>query len=166
VFVVAQPIKIKMVFRVKIMVRQAQWDEPIIFSLGRKGRRGSSLSQAEEEIAKLAVNATEGLPRAIRRTQLPKLPELSEVEVVRHFTSHRLESEDVGDSVTKAISQWVANHEQSCLDRIKSKTRDFLKDAGLGWKMYRRGKIKLLPSKLGGGKEIEEIFNAFEKGKR
>jgi len=67
------------------MVRQAQWDEPVIFSLGRKGRRGSSLSQVEEEIAKLAVNVTERLPRTIRRTQLPKLPELSEVEVVRHF---------------------------------------------------------------------------------
>lgn len=67
------------------MVRQAQWDEPVIFSLGRKGRRGSSLSQVEEEIAKLAVNVTERLPRTIKRTQLPKLPELSEVEVVRHF---------------------------------------------------------------------------------
>jgi len=34
---------------------------------------------------------------------------------------------DVGDNVTKAISQWVANHEQSCLERIKSKTRDLRK---------------------------------------
>ena len=69
----------------RTMVRQAQWDEPVIFSLGRKGRRGSSLSNVEEEIAKLAGNVTEGLPMAIKRTQLPKLPELSEVEVVRHF---------------------------------------------------------------------------------
>jgi len=30
-------------------------------------------------------------------------------------------------------------------------------------KMYRKGKIKLLPSKFGGGKEIKEIFNAFER---
>jgi hypothetical protein len=36
----------------------------------------------------------------------------------------------------------------------------------LGWKMYRRGKIKLLPAKLGGGKEIREIFNTFAKGQR
>jgi len=28
--------------------------------------------------------------------------------------------------------------------------------------MYRKGKIKLLPSKFGGGKEIQEIFKAFE----
>jgi hypothetical protein len=32
--------------------------------------------------------------------------------------------------------------------------------------MYRKGKIKLLPSKFGGGKEIKEIFNSFEKGKQ
>jgi glycine dehydrogenase subunit 2 len=67
------------------MARQAQWDEPIIFRIGRKGRRGSSLSHVEEEVIKLAATMSERLPGAIRRTQLPKLPELSEVEVVRHF---------------------------------------------------------------------------------
>ena len=54
-------------------------------------------------------------------------------------------------------------HELSLILQFKMKTRDFLKDAGLGWKMYRRGKIKLFPSKFGGGKEIKEIFSAFEK---
>ncbi len=56
-------------------------------------------------------------------------------------------------------------HELSLILRFKSKTRDFLKDAGLGWKMYRKGKIKLFPPKLRRTKEIQEIFNAFEKGK-
>ncbi len=54
-------------------------------------------------------------------------------------------------------------HELSLILRFKSKTRDFLKDAGLGWKMFRLGKIKLLPSTFSGGKELKEIFNAFEK---
>ena len=53
-------------------------------------------------------------------------------------------------------------HELSLILRFKSKTRDFLKDAGLGWKMFRLGKIKLLPSTFRGGKEIKEIFNVFE----
>ncbi|HYA91238.1 MAG TPA: 4Fe-4S dicluster domain-containing protein [Thermodesulfobacteriota bacterium] len=57
-------------------------------------------------------------------------------------------------------------HELSLILQFKSKTRDFFKDAALGLKMYRKGKIKLLPSKFGGGKEIKEIFNAFEKGAR
>jgi heterodisulfide reductase subunit C len=55
-------------------------------------------------------------------------------------------------------------HELSLLLRLKSKTKDFLKDAGLGWKMFFKGKIKLLPSRFTGGKEIQQIFNTFERG--
>jgi hypothetical protein len=54
----------------------------------------------------------------------------------------------------------------SLILQFKIKTRDFLKDAGLGWKMYKRGKIKLFPSKFGGGKEIKEIFNSFEESQK
>lgn len=54
-------------------------------------------------------------------------------------------------------------HELSLILQFKSKTKDFFKDAALGWKMYRKGKIKLFPSKFGGGKEIKEIFKGFEK---
>jgi heterodisulfide reductase subunit C len=54
-------------------------------------------------------------------------------------------------------------HELSLILQFKLKTKGFLKDAGLGWKMFRKGKIKLLPSRFGGGKEIQQIFNAFEK---
>jgi len=57
-------------------------------------------------------------------------------------------------------------HELSLILQLKFKTRDFLKDAALGWKMFRRGKIKLLPSTLRGGREVREIFRAFEKGER
>ncbi len=57
-------------------------------------------------------------------------------------------------------------HELSLILQFKSKTKDFFKDAGLGWKMFRKGKIKLLPSRFGGGKEIQEIFKAFEKGEK
>ena len=57
-------------------------------------------------------------------------------------------------------------HELSLIIQLKSKTKDFFKDAGLGWKMFCKGKIKLLPSRFGGGKEIREIFNDFEKGAR
>ena len=57
-------------------------------------------------------------------------------------------------------------HELSLILQFKSKTKDSLKDAGLGWKMFRKGKIKLLPSRFRGGKEIQEIFNRFEKEER
>jgi heterodisulfide reductase subunit C len=55
-------------------------------------------------------------------------------------------------------------HELSLIMRFKMKTRNFLKDAGLGWQMFRRGKIKLLPPGTTGGKEIKAIFDACEKG--
>jgi hypothetical protein len=32
--------------------------------------------------------------------------------------------------------------------------------------MYKRGKIKLFPSKFGGGKEIQEIFDTFEASQK
>ncbi len=57
-------------------------------------------------------------------------------------------------------------HELSLILQFKAKTRDFLKDAGLGWKMFKRGKIKLLPARFGGGKEIQDIFSTFEKGEK
>jgi heterodisulfide reductase subunit C len=55
-------------------------------------------------------------------------------------------------------------HELSLIFQLKSKTKDFLKDAGLGWKMFRKGKIRLLPSRAAGGKEIQQIFNTVERG--
>lgn len=54
-------------------------------------------------------------------------------------------------------------HELSLLLKFKLKTKDFLKDAGLGWKMFRLGKIKLLPSTFRGGKEVKEMFNSLQK---
>jgi glycine dehydrogenase subunit 2 len=68
------------------MYKQASWDEPIIFNLGRKGRRGHRLPRAEEEIVKSISNMDSLIPEKMRRTDKPGLPELSEVEVVRHFT--------------------------------------------------------------------------------
>jgi len=66
----------------------------------------------------------------------------------------------------KSIQSTGRIHELSLILRLKSKTKDFFRDAGLGWKMFRKGKIKLLPSRFGGGKEIQEIFNTFKKEER
>jgi len=68
------------------MFRQASWDEPVIFKLGGQDRRGCALPGTEEGISKQVGNVLAKLPRAIKRTLPPHLPELSEVEVVRHFT--------------------------------------------------------------------------------
>jgi glycine dehydrogenase subunit 2 len=70
----------------KRMFHQAQWDEPVLFQLGSKGRKGYVPATISEEIKKQVDNALATLPKKLKRTKLPNLPELSEVEVARHFT--------------------------------------------------------------------------------
>jgi len=66
--------------------KQARWDEPVILNLGRRGRRGFLQPAIKEEAKKRVGDIMTGLPPKLRRKTLPRLPELSEVEVVRHFT--------------------------------------------------------------------------------
>jgi glycine dehydrogenase subunit 2 len=68
------------------MYKQGSWDEPIIFSLGKKGRRGYIIPRVEEEIEKSVSSPDLSIPAKMCRPDVPRLPELSEVEVVRHFT--------------------------------------------------------------------------------
>ena len=67
------------------MFKQANWNEPVIFDLGRNGRRGHVLPKVEEEVKNAVGVLSAVLPKNMRRTSQFRLPELSEVEVVRHF---------------------------------------------------------------------------------
>jgi len=68
------------------MYRQAHWDESVIFELGREGRRGHIIPDVEEEIKKVINDTMELLPEKLRRKKPPRLPELSETEILRHYT--------------------------------------------------------------------------------
>ena len=63
--------------------RQARWDEPLIFELGAKGRRGFIVPDVEAEV--LEYTGKIEVPETLRRKRPPLIPELSEVEVARHF---------------------------------------------------------------------------------
>ncbi|MEM3703746.1 MAG: aminomethyl-transferring glycine dehydrogenase subunit GcvPB [Candidatus Bathyarchaeia archaeon] len=67
------------------MFRQAQWDEPIIFKLGKAGRRGHILPSVEEQIKRNVGDPYKLIPENMQRKNMLKLPELSEPEVARHF---------------------------------------------------------------------------------
>ncbi len=68
------------------MFKQARWNEKSIHELGSNGRKGHELPKAEDEIYRIMGDARKLVPpRMLRKTDL-SLPELSEVEVVRHFT--------------------------------------------------------------------------------
>ncbi len=67
------------------MFKQAAWTEPVIFNLGRARSRGHYPPQAEEEIKRTVGDPRLMIPENMQRRGRPVLPELSEVEVARHF---------------------------------------------------------------------------------
>ncbi|MEM0278799.1 aminomethyl-transferring glycine dehydrogenase subunit GcvPB [Metallosphaera sp.] len=60
------------------MWRQAYWNEPLITEYKGRGRQGFLIPKEEIEIE---IN----VPEKVKREDGPNLPELSELEVVRHF---------------------------------------------------------------------------------
>jgi len=63
--------------------RQASWDEPLIHELDN-GRRGLTFVGLLEEFRQLMGELS--IPPSILREEPPQLPEVSEVEVIRHYT--------------------------------------------------------------------------------
>ena len=65
--------------------RQAKWREPLIFEMSVEGKTGSIVPEVEEEIRGIVGDIEAFIPRSMLRTELPRLPEISETEVVGHF---------------------------------------------------------------------------------
>ncbi len=65
--------------------RQADWDEPLIFEMSREGRIGFSFPPIEPEVSDAVDVVEELVPASMLRREPPALPEVSEVEVLRHF---------------------------------------------------------------------------------
>ena len=65
--------------------RQADWEEPLIFELGREGRVGFDVPSLEPELADAVADIIEMVPNGMLRTKPAGLPEVSEIEVLRHF---------------------------------------------------------------------------------
>jgi len=73
---------------------QARWDEPFILEMGNPGERGIIVRQPEEG----PQRGIEGLlPEGMARKDPPKLPELSQMQVLRHFL--RLSQEVLGADI-------------------------------------------------------------------
>ena len=67
---------------------QARWDEPLIIQLSRVGKIGFHESHSYDR------TVLDLIPSKLRRKQPPSLPEVSEIEVVRHYT--RLSQQNFG----------------------------------------------------------------------
>jgi len=82
---------------------QAKWDEPIIFELSRPGERGMLVPEAGEEIEREVGDGFSDLPSHMIRKDLPNLPEISQIRVLRHYL--RLSQETLGVDVNIDIGQ-------------------------------------------------------------
>lgn len=82
---------------------QAAWDEPIILELSCKGERGILVPRAEKGIEDTVGDGISRLPRKMRRKTAPRLPELSQMQVLKHYL--RLSQENLGADVNVDIGQ-------------------------------------------------------------
>ncbi|MBN1682897.1 aminomethyl-transferring glycine dehydrogenase subunit GcvPB [Candidatus Bathyarchaeota archaeon] len=65
--------------------KQADWYEPLIFELSHEGRVGFTVQDVEPEISDSIKEAAELIPQELYRNTAPNLPEVSEIEVLRHY---------------------------------------------------------------------------------
>jgi len=65
--------------------KQADWEEPLIFEMGMEDRIGFAVPLAEPEILDAIDDITDLLPSSMLREKPPELPEVSEIQVIRHF---------------------------------------------------------------------------------
>ena len=73
---------------------EARWDEPIIMKLGNPGERGVLVPKADEKVTKATGTVKTLLPKNLIRKKAPKLPEMSQMQVLRHYM--RLSQETIG----------------------------------------------------------------------
>ena len=79
----------------------AQWNEPLIMTMGKEGERGIQIPPSGEKISTAAGNALEQIPASIRRKARPNLPEVSQPGVYRHYLL--LPSDDRAASCTGCV---------------------------------------------------------------
>lgn len=58
------------------------------------------------------------------------------------------------------IKKWGRVHELGVMGQYKRHTKDLFSDMGLGWQMFRMGRLRLLPSRIKGVREVRRMFAA------
>ena len=82
---------------------QAKWDEPVVFELSQPGERGILMPKAEAAIEEEVGDGLSALPEHMIRKQPPALPELSQMQVLKHYL--RLSQENLGADLNIDIGQ-------------------------------------------------------------
>ena len=76
---------------------EARWDEPILMEMGAPGQRAILTEAIEPQVAQAVGSPTHRLPAGYRRAQAPKLPELGQMQLLRHYL--RLSQETIGADI-------------------------------------------------------------------
>lgn len=82
---------------------QAQWDEPIVFELDAPGERGIAITPIEPAVRDAVGDVLAGLPDGIRRAEPPRLPEIGQMRVLKHYL--RLSQQTLGSDLNVDIGQ-------------------------------------------------------------
>jgi glycine dehydrogenase subunit 2 len=82
---------------------QACWDESIIFELSTPGERGILVPEPEDAVKAAAENPLAALPESMRRALPPALPEMGQLQVLRHYL--RLSQENLGMDLNIDVGQ-------------------------------------------------------------
>jgi glycine dehydrogenase subunit 2 len=80
----------------------AKWDEPIVLEMGSEGERGYIPPAVEPGIAEAVADPSALIPEALRRTSAPRLPEMAQPSVLRHYL--RLSQMTMGAHITPDAS--------------------------------------------------------------
>lgn len=76
---------------------EARWDEPIIMELGSPGERGVMIPLASDTIKNDVGSGEDLVPEGLLRKKSPALPEMSQMQVLRHYM--RLSQETIGTDI-------------------------------------------------------------------
>jgi heterodisulfide reductase subunit C len=57
------------------------------------------------------------------------------------------------------IRKWGRIHELGVMGKFKRHTGDLFSDMDLGWRMFRMGRLRLLPSRIKGLREVRRMFD-------
>ncbi len=90
---------------------QARWDEPVLFELSVPGQRGLLIPEPEAGIREAVGDVLATLPEGMRRAEPPRLPELSQPQVVRHY--FRLSQETLGADLNVDVGQGTCTMKHS-----------------------------------------------------
>ena len=82
---------------------QAKWCEPIIFELRQKNERGLLIPEIEKEIEAAVGDGLSELPESMKRKIAPALPELGQMQVLKHYL--RLSQENLGADLNVDVGQ-------------------------------------------------------------